>query len=77
MALCGKVRPSSCLLQIKGEAEAFAVEAKGRRGRADDEEGRSLPAVQGWSHGGHVAGATASGEKQHVQSITAYGFFVK
>lgn len=30
LALCGKVRPSSCLLQIKGEAEAFAVEAKGR-----------------------------------------------
>lgn len=29
-AFCGKVRPSSCLLQIKGEAEAFAVEAKGR-----------------------------------------------
>lgn len=25
-----KVNPSSCLLQIKGEAEAFAVEAKGR-----------------------------------------------
>lgn len=24
------VSPSSCLLQIKGEAEAFAVEAKGR-----------------------------------------------
>lgn len=26
----GKVIPSFCLLQIKGEAEAFAVEAKGR-----------------------------------------------
>uniref|UniRef100_A0A8C2X817 Flotillin n=1 Tax=Cyclopterus lumpus TaxID=8103 RepID=A0A8C2X817_CYCLU len=29
LVFSGKVRPKSCLLQIKGEAEAFAVEVKG------------------------------------------------
>lgn len=28
--MSGAVRPSSSLLQVKGEAEAFALEAKGR-----------------------------------------------
>lgn len=31
-------------------------------GRADDKEGRGLPAVQGWSHGGHAAGETSFGQ---------------
>lgn len=45
-------------------------------GRADDKEGRGLPAVQGWSHGGHAAGETSFGQSCIQNDTCFFGFFL-